>query len=146
MYLEDIYTVPTSLAGLPGSIYPLRFRRRTADRIAIDRKLTLVPTPESGPPVSAAYRIGTHDALMSPASWLPRNNTQEILMQWEVVLILEGARSISPQSKIFSGASIAFGAEPNTQACAVDLAMPGMLPVFNEEAFKYGHQIWLLSH
>ncbi|MBK8970275.1 MAG: Asp-tRNA(Asn)/Glu-tRNA(Gln) amidotransferase subunit GatB [Hahellaceae bacterium] len=57
-------------------------------------------------------------------------------MQWEVVIGLEVHVQLATQSKIFSGASIAFGAEPNTQACAVDLAMPGMLPVFNEEALN----------
>ena len=41
-----------------------------------------------------------------------------------------------PRSKIFSGASTAFGAEPNTQACAVDLGLPGVLPVLNAEAVR----------
>ncbi|MDB3856413.1 Asp-tRNA(Asn)/Glu-tRNA(Gln) amidotransferase subunit GatB [Halieaceae bacterium] len=55
-------------------------------------------------------------------------------MQWETVIGLEVHVQLATQSKIFSGAAVAFGAEPNTQACAVDLAMPGMLPVVNEEA------------
>lgn len=55
-------------------------------------------------------------------------------MEWEVVIGLEVHVQLATQSKIFSGAPIQFGAAPNTQACAVDLAMPGMLPVFNEEA------------
>lgn len=55
-------------------------------------------------------------------------------MDWEVVIGLEVHVQLATKSKIFSGASTAFGAEPNTQACAVDLAMPGMLPVMNEEA------------
>ncbi len=58
-------------------------------------------------------------------------------MEWEVVIGLEVHVQLSTQSKIFSGASTAFGAEPNTQACAIDLAMPGTLPVPNEEAFRY---------
>jgi aspartyl-tRNA(Asn)/glutamyl-tRNA(Gln) amidotransferase subunit B len=53
-------------------------------------------------------------------------------MEWEVVIGLEIHVQLSTKTKIFSGASTAFGAEPNTQACAVDLALPGTLPVFNE--------------
>ncbi|MCA0893040.1 Asp-tRNA(Asn)/Glu-tRNA(Gln) amidotransferase subunit GatB [Microbulbifer agarilyticus] len=58
-------------------------------------------------------------------------------MEWEVVIGLEVHVQLATQSKIFSGASTAFGADPNTQACAVDLAMPGTLPVPNEEAFRF---------
>ena len=62
--------------------------------------------------------------------------------QWEVVIGIETHAQLSTQSKIFSGASTAFGAEPNTQACAVDLALPGVLPVLNrgavECAIKFG--------
>ncbi len=57
-------------------------------------------------------------------------------MQWEVVIGLEIHVQLSTKSKIFSGASTAYGAEPNTQACAVDLGLPGVLPVFNGEALK----------
>ena len=57
-------------------------------------------------------------------------------MEWEVVIGLEVHVQLATKSKIFSGASTAFGAEPNTQACAVDLAMPGMLPVMNSDALK----------
>ncbi|MDO6746886.1 Asp-tRNA(Asn)/Glu-tRNA(Gln) amidotransferase subunit GatB [Gilvimarinus sp. 1_MG-2023] len=58
-------------------------------------------------------------------------------MEWETVIGLEIHVQLSTQSKIFSGASTAFGAAPNSQACAVDLAMPGTLPVANEQAFKF---------
>ena len=57
-------------------------------------------------------------------------------MQWEAVIGLEIHAQLATKSKIFSGASTAFGAEPNTQACAVDLALPGTLPVFNAEALR----------
>lgn len=53
---------------------------------------------------------------------------------WETVIGLEIHTQLATQSKIFSGASTAYGAEPNTQACAVDLGLPGVLPVLNEEA------------
>lgn len=58
-------------------------------------------------------------------------------MQWETVIGLEVHVQLATKSKIFSGSSTAFGAEPNTQASAVDLAMPGTLPVPNEQAFRY---------
>jgi aspartyl-tRNA(Asn)/glutamyl-tRNA(Gln) amidotransferase subunit B len=61
---------------------------------------------------------------------------------WEVVIGLETHVQLATRSKIFSGASTAFGAPPNTQACPVDLALPGVLPVFNgaalECAVKFG--------
>src|SRR5210317_1620941 len=57
-------------------------------------------------------------------------------MQWETVIGLEIHVQLSTRSKIFSGASTAFGAEPNTQACAIDLGLPGVLPVLNENALK----------
>ena len=57
-------------------------------------------------------------------------------MEWEVVIGLEIHAQLATKSKIFSGASTEYGAEPNTQACAVDLGLPGVLPVFNEEALR----------
>ncbi len=58
-------------------------------------------------------------------------------MEWETVIGLEVHVQLATKSKIFSGAGTAFGAAPNTQACAIDLAMPGTLPVPNAEAFRY---------
>jgi len=54
--------------------------------------------------------------------------------KWEVVIGLETHTQLKTQSKIFSGSSIAFGAPPNAQASAVDIALPGVLPVLNREA------------
>ena len=63
-------------------------------------------------------------------------------MKWEVVIGLETHAQLSTVSKIFSGASTAFGAEPNTQSCGVDIALPGVLPVLNtgavERAIRFG--------
>jgi aspartyl-tRNA(Asn)/glutamyl-tRNA(Gln) amidotransferase subunit B len=63
-------------------------------------------------------------------------------MQWETVVGLEVHVQLSTRSKIFSGASTAFGAEPNTQACEIDVALPGVLPVLNaaavEKAVRFG--------
>ncbi|WP_347888040.1 Asp-tRNA(Asn)/Glu-tRNA(Gln) amidotransferase subunit GatB [Nitrosomonas europaea] len=58
-------------------------------------------------------------------------------MQWETVIGLEIHAQLSTRSKIFSGASVAYGAEPNSQACAVDIALPGVLPVLNRQAIEY---------
>lgn len=55
-------------------------------------------------------------------------------MSWESVIGLEIHVQLATQSKIFSGASTSFGAEPNAQACAIDLGLPGVLPVLNEQA------------
>jgi aspartyl-tRNA(Asn)/glutamyl-tRNA(Gln) amidotransferase subunit B len=57
-------------------------------------------------------------------------------MKWETVIGLEVHTQLNTRSKIFSGASTAFGAEPNTQACAVDVALPGVLPVMNRAAVE----------
>ena len=57
-------------------------------------------------------------------------------MQWETVIGLEIHAQLATKSKIFSAASTAFGAEPNTQACAVDLGLPGVLPVLNADVVK----------
>ncbi len=63
-------------------------------------------------------------------------------MKWEVVIGLETHAQLSTVSKIFSGAATAFGAAPNTQACGVDIALPGVLPVLNrgavERAIRFG--------
>jgi len=57
-------------------------------------------------------------------------------MEWETVIGLEIHAQMATKSKIFSAASTAYGAEPNTQACAVDLGLPGVLPVLNQDAVR----------
>lgn len=57
-------------------------------------------------------------------------------MEWEVVIGLETHTQLKTNTKIFSGASIKYGAEPNTQACEVSIALPGVLPVLNKEAVQ----------
>ena len=76
-------------------------------------------------------------------SRLNMNTSTSLLVQgYEVVIGFETHAQLSTQSKIFSRAATAFGAEPNTQACAVDLALPGTLPVMNigavERAIQFG--------
>ena len=68
--------------------------------------------------------------------------TNQSNLEWEAVIGLEVHAQLSTVSKIFSGAATAFGAEPNTQACAIDLGLPGVLPVLNAAvvtmAVKFG--------
>jgi len=61
---------------------------------------------------------------------------KENMMEWETVIGLEIHAQMATKSKIFSAASTAYGAEPNTQACAVDLGLPGVLPVLNQDAVR----------
>jgi aspartyl-tRNA(Asn)/glutamyl-tRNA(Gln) amidotransferase subunit B len=63
--------------------------------------------------------------------------------EWESVIGLEVHVQLSTQSKLFSGAATEYGAEPNTQACAIDLALPGVLPVLNAEAVNKAIQFGL---
>jgi aspartyl-tRNA(Asn)/glutamyl-tRNA(Gln) amidotransferase subunit B len=67
-------------------------------------------------------------------------------MQWETVIGLEIHAQLATKSKIFSAASTAYGAEPNTQACAVDLGLPGVLPVLNKEVVKMAARFGLATH
>jgi aspartyl-tRNA(Asn)/glutamyl-tRNA(Gln) amidotransferase subunit B len=64
-------------------------------------------------------------------------------MQWETVIGLEIHAQLATTSKIFSGAATAYGAPPNTQACAIDLGLPGVLPVLNEEAVRMACKLGL---
>ena len=57
-------------------------------------------------------------------------------MEWETVIGLEIHAQLATKSKIFSSAATAYGAEPNTQACAIDLGLPGVLPVLNREVVR----------
>src|SRR5215467_9799439 len=67
-------------------------------------------------------------------------------MKWEVVIGLETHAQLLTQSKMFSGASTAFGASPNTQASAVDIALPGTLPVANRAAVEHAIRFGLAVH
>ena len=73
-------------------------------------------------------------------------NTPGLIRGYEVVIGLETHAQLSTASKIFSGASTRFGAAPNTQACAVDLALPGTLPVMNRGAVERAIRLGLAVH
>jgi len=78
----------------------------------------------------------------STTSTTPQS-TSLLVHGYEVVIGFETHAQLSTQSKIFSRASTAFGAEPNTQACAVDIALPGTLPVMNKGAVERAIQLGL---
>jgi aspartyl-tRNA(Asn)/glutamyl-tRNA(Gln) amidotransferase subunit B len=67
-------------------------------------------------------------------------------MEWETVIGLEIHTQLATASKIFSGASTTYGAAPNTQACAVDLGLPGVLPVLNAEVVCLAAKFGLATH
>nr|VFJ49165.1 MAG: aspartyl/glutamyl-tRNA(Asn/Gln) amidotransferase subunit B [Candidatus Kentron sp. DK] len=67
-------------------------------------------------------------------------------MDWEPVIGLEIHAQLATESKIFSGASTRYGGEPNTQACAVDLGLPGVLPVVNREAVRMAVKFGLATN
>jgi len=67
-------------------------------------------------------------------------------MEWETVIGLEIHAQLRTKSKIFSSASTAYGAEPNTQACAVDLGLPGVLPALNAEALRMATKFGLATN
>jgi len=67
-------------------------------------------------------------------------------MEWETVIGLEIHAQLATASKIFSGASTTYGAAPNTQACAVDLGLPGVLPVLNAEVVRMAAKFGLATH
>lgn len=71
------------------------------------------------------------------------SNKSLLVQGYEVVIGFETHAQLATQSKIFSRAPTAFGAEPNTQACAVDLALPGTLPVMNREAVAHAIRLGL---
>ena len=139
MYLADIYTLSISLAGLPGMSVPCGFgagRRAHATRPV---GLQII-----GNYFNEARMLQVADAFQRATDWHRAITGRSMSMstQWEVVIGLETHAQLSTVSKIFSGAATQFGAEPNTQACPVDLALPGSLPVMNrgavERAIRFG--------
>src|SRR5262249_48648314 len=117
--------------GAPGGVDPLRLRLGRAPGGAAPRRELLRGSqdPQGGASVPEIDRL-------APA------RAGGIAMSWEIVIGLETHAQLSTASKMVSGASTAFGAPPNTQASAVDIALPGVLPVANkgavERAIRFG--------
>lgn len=80
--------------------------------------------------------------MNNPSKAAQKKPKSNLIDGWEVVIGIEIHTQLATQSKIFSGSSTEFGQDPNTQASLVDLAMPGVLPVLNEEvvnlAIRFG--------
>ena len=72
----------------------------------------------------------------------PKNYIEGDTGPWEVIVGLEVHAQVASQSKLFSGAATAFGAEPNSHVSLVDAAMPGMLPVINSECVAQAVRRW----
>src|SRR5690606_27525344 len=108
-----------------GHVGPCRLYRRLAGGHATGRQLfPRRPAAQCGASLPTGYRL-------APAR---PGRGRRSLMQWETVIGLEVHVQLNTASKIFSGSSTQVGAEPNSQASLVDLAMPGALPVVNQEA------------
>jgi aspartyl-tRNA(Asn)/glutamyl-tRNA(Gln) amidotransferase subunit B len=76
----------------------------------------------------------------------PAHSVSSWQNEWETVIGLEIHAQLATQSKIFSAAPTAYGAPPNTQACAVDLGLPGVLPVLNREAVRMAVKFGIATH
>ncbi len=122
MYLSDVCTIPSSLAGPPGAVDPLRPLRRPAGRAAARR-----PGLQREPPARRRPRARGRDRLR-PA---PAGGPDEHRARWEPVIGLEIHVQLSTRTKMFCGCELSFGDPPNTHTCPVCLAHPGALPVIN---------------
>ena len=145
-YLADIFTLPASLAGLPGMSIPAGFG---AGGMPVGLQLV-------GNYFAEGTLLHAAHAFQRATDWHTRTPPRveaatmngesarrtALVRGFEVVIGIETHAQLSTHSKIFSGASTAFGAAPNTQASAVDLALPGTLPVANrgavERAIRFG--------
>ena len=124
MYLQDVFTISANLAGIPGLSMPCG----QVDSLPVGLQLL-------GNYFDEARLLGVAHQFQQITDWhAPRGG---LSMMWETVIGLEIHTQLSTDSKIFSGSSTAFGQAPNTQANAVDLGLPGILPVPNAKAFEY---------
>ena len=137
MYLNDIFTIAANLTGAPAMSIPCGFDAQRACRSACSSGQLF----RRGADARRRAPLPAGDRL-APARAGARDGSASECMKWEIVIGLETHAQLSTASKIFSGASTAFGAAPNTQASAVDIALPGVLPVLNrgavERAIRFG--------
>ncbi len=129
MYLADIYTLSVSLAGLPGMSVPAVFD-------AGANALRPVGLQIIGNCFNEARMLQVCRRVPARPTGTARHRQEceHHGQAMEVVIGLGDPRAAVHPSKIFSGAPTQFGAAPNTQACPVDLALPGTLPVMNRGA------------
>ena len=137
MYLSDIYTIAVNLAGLPGISIPAGF----VDDLPVGMQLIGNYFAEAKL-LNVAHQISTSRliGIKKYRRVLIYDGISNHQWQWETVIIgLRSSRSIIHKIKIFSGASTAYGAEPNTQACAIDLGFTRCFTRFKCRSREYGH-------
>ena len=153
MYLNDIFTIAGNLTAHRQCRFPAASTTPACRSASRSRAITSPKRKSSTPRIAikrspagiaASRRSSRHEregpprARISPAA----RSAEGSPMTWEVVIGLETHAQLSTATKIFSGASTTFGAAPNTQAAAVDIALPGVLPVLNrgavDRAIRFG--------
>ena len=156
MYLNDVFTVTVNMAGLPGIAVPAGFGR---EGLPLGLQLIGRPFDEEtlfslGEVIEQAagrftpprrwWRWRLKSTLSNQDRWCSKvarhDGTGGIdpgaTGDWEVVIGMEVHAQVTSKSKLFSGASTEFGGEPNSHVSLVDAAMPGMLPVINEQCVR----------
>ena len=126
MYLTDVLTIPSNMAGLPSLNVPCGLSRRAAGRAAADRAAVLGEHALPG----RATRSSRRSASTSSRSGCDDGQA------WEPVIGLEIHVQLKTRTKMFCRCANGFGGEPNTQTCPVCLAFPGALPVPNRRAIE----------
>ena len=133
MYLNDVFTVPADLAGIPAMSVPAGL-----DSTGLPLGLQVMGRPfdeETVFAVSAALEQAANFTARPAAARRSAGAARMTYMigDWEIVCGLEVHAQVTSRAKLFSGAATEFGAEPNSQVSFVDAGFPGMLPVVNQE-------------
>ena len=135
MYLNDVFTVPADLAGVPAISVPAGL-----DANGLPLGLQVIGKPfDEETRVRRRCGIGNGRQDSTHCRKFAREAERDVLRiegstgAWEVVVGLEVHAQVISKAKLFSGAATDFGASPNTQVSFVDAAFPGMLPVINRE-------------
>ncbi len=136
MYLNDVFTIPAPLAGVPAISVPCGF---SLAGLPIGLQVIAKPFDEA-----TLFRVaGTYEAACrrapAPAGARARpRGGRAMSPAWETVIGLEVHAQLLTRSKMFCGCATAFGAPPNHQTCPVCQGMPGILPVINRRAIEFG--------
>ncbi len=139
MYMNDVFTIPVNLAGLPGVSVPCGM---AAGNLPVGAQLIGRAFDEATlfapPPASSGWPI------FRPGRLRPRGRGKAV-PRYESVVGLEVHAQLLTESKMFCGCSAAFGGEPNTHVCPVCLGLPGALPVVNRRAVEFAVKLGLAT-